>query len=174
MKEIVIRRTAIKALVDDEDYAKVMALGPWRIDKRQGYILRSCTVLDEYMHRLILPPPRGLVIDHINGIKHDNRKVNLRSVTYAQNNQNNQKKSKVSAFLGVSLHTQNGNWVAQINKASKHYHIGVFPTAHLAALAYDEKAKELYGENATLNFPRVPKAAALNYADREVCAAANV
>ena len=38
-----------------------------------------------YMHRIIMLPPSDLVIDHINGDGLDNRRVNLRIVTKAQN-----------------------------------------------------------------------------------------
>ena len=38
-----------------------------------------------YLHHAILPPKRGYVIDHINGDRLDNRKNNLRYLTYRQN-----------------------------------------------------------------------------------------
>jgi len=41
-----------------------------------------------FLHRYIMKPPTGMVIDHINGDKLDNRRCNLRIATYAQNSHN--------------------------------------------------------------------------------------
>jgi len=43
------------------------------------------------------------------------------------------------------------SWTSRITKDGKEIHIGCFTTPEDAALAYNKKAKELFGEFATLN-----------------------
>lgn len=83
-------------------------------------------------------------IDHINGIRNDNRLENLRLATKEQNAQNSGLyKSNKSGFRGVSL--KKGKWTAQIQANNKKQHIGYFPTKEAAASAYMEKAKICFG-----------------------------
>jgi hypothetical protein len=58
-------------------------------------------------------------------------------------------KNKTSEYRGVSL--INGKWYAQIYHNKKNVLIGIFNDEDAAALAYNEKAKELKGEKAKLN-----------------------
>ncbi|KAH1030602.1 hypothetical protein J1N35_042776 [Gossypium stocksii] len=57
-------------------------------------------------------------------------------------------------YRGVRQRTW-GKWVAEIRvpNKGKRLWLGTFPTAFQAALAYDEAAKTMYGENAILNMP---------------------
>ena len=78
------------ALIDAEDVPKIIGYS-WGVTDK-GYARRS-TVIDGKtknirMHHAILQPPKGMVIDHINHDKLDNRKCNLRAVTAIQNNHN--------------------------------------------------------------------------------------
>jgi len=58
-----------------------------------------------------------------------------------------------SKFKGVSWDSSKEKWVAQINKSGMHRQIGRFRDEIAAAEAYDEAARELFGEFARLNFP---------------------
>ena len=63
---------------------------------------------------------------------------------------------KKSKFVGVSPNKSSAKkpWRATISHQNKQYHLGSFDSEEEAAKAYDEKAIELYGDNARLNFPK--------------------
>lgn len=94
------------------------------------------------------------ITDHINGDGLDNRRSNLREATHAENLCNQLRAPGGSGFKGVTWFKSRGDWKAQIMKQGKNYHLGYHATAEDAALAYDEAARRLHGEFATLNFPR--------------------
>ena len=92
-------------------------------------------------------------IDHINGNMKDNRISNLRLATQRENQHNGFSKRGVSStFKGVGR--SKGRWRGFIMSPSKFIHLGYFDREEDAARAYDEKAKELFGEFARLNFPK--------------------
>ena len=85
------------------------------------------------------------LIDHINGVKADNRFCNLREATKSQNavNSHNGVGGEVG-YRGVYL---NGcGFTASITYNKKRIHIGTFKTAEAASEAYEAKAKKLHGE----------------------------
>ena len=75
-------------------------------------------------------------IDHINGVRHDNRIENLRAVT-AQQNQQNQKRFKhnTSGVTGVHWHAKAAKWHARIFAGGKRIHLGAFDSLPLAEAA---------------------------------------
>ena len=92
-------------------------------------------------------------IDHINNIRDDNRLCNLREATNSENQFNRKNISGFSSkYKGVSFHSRDQKWVACIGSNYKVIYLGRFDDEEEAALAYDEKAKELFGEYAYLNF----------------------
>lgn len=76
-------------------------------------------------------------IDHINGIRDDNRIINLREVTHQQN-QYNRTKAK-----GYHFNKQRNKYHTKIKLNKKTIHIGCFKTEEEARQAYLE-AKEKY------------------------------
>jgi len=95
-------------------------------------------------------PPQQ--IDHINGIRDDNRIANLRLATVAENSQNVGKQSNnKSGFKGVHWHARGKKFRAQIMANGKSKSLGLFHTAAEAAAAYDIAAAELHGEFARRN-----------------------
>lgn len=62
------------------------------------------------------------------------------------------KKGQTSRYIGVSWNKQANRWVAVINHQWKHITLGFFNDERAAAEAYDDKAIELRGPRARLNF----------------------
>ena len=93
------------------------------------------------------------LIDHINGIPHDNRWANLRAASPSQNARNVlPRKGSSSGFLGVTFHSKTGKWQAQIKSDGKNKYLGVFQNEIDAARAYDSAALGIHGDFARLNF----------------------
>jgi hypothetical protein len=85
-------------------------------------------------------------LDHINGVRIDNRIENLREATRGLNHANRRMQANNQVgFKGVHTHA-NGRFCAQIRKDGKRFHIGLFDTPELANAAYAAKAKELFGD----------------------------
>lgn len=91
-------------------------------------------------------------IDHINGDSTDNRWSNLRDVTQGVNNANKRvyKRNSVG-FKGVNKH--HGKYWARVSYNKTTHTLGHYNTPEEAAHAYDNKALELWGDKAVLNFP---------------------
>jgi hypothetical protein len=108
-----------------------------------------------YMHQIILEVPEGMIIDHINHDGMDDRSVNLRPATRAQNSRNRKKfpRKCSSKYKGVYLHKSSLKWQARIMFEKKRRYLGYFNNEIDAAKAYDEAAKKYHGEFACLNFP---------------------
>ncbi|MFA5783698.1 MAG: HNH endonuclease [Phycisphaerae bacterium] len=106
------------------------------------------------MHRIIMNPPPGLVIDHIDGNGLNNCRSNLRIATPAQNSRNTcAKKNGQSKYKGVSPEKRRYCWRATLTINGKQMHIGQFASEIQAAKAYDKAAKKYHGNFARLNFP---------------------
>jgi hypothetical protein len=83
-------------------------------------------------------------IDHVNGLRHDNRICNLREATKAQNSQNQRKPQShnTSGYLGVSAYR--GKWKATIKLSGNNLFIGYYNTPEEAYSEYLSKKRELH------------------------------
>lgn len=101
------------------------------LQKKNGYVRIQILGRKYRAHRLAwlivygsFPPDQ---IDHINGVKHDNRISNLRAVTCLENCRNKPLSSNnTSGYIGISYNKKNNKWVAKIGSANKRVHLGNF------------------------------------------------
>lgn len=101
-----------------------------------------------FMHRLIAKPPIGFEVDHVNGDRLDNRRLNLRVVTRAQNSYNRFKNTNKHGFKGVHFHKTRKMFEAKIRHQGREKFIGWYTNPEEASAAYAQKAIELRGEYA--------------------------
>jgi hypothetical protein len=141
----------------DLDFLDEFSKYRWNL---QGGYVGACNIgnykYNEYtvkMHRLAMILSghniNGLVVDHINRDKFDNRVVNLRVCTKAQNTRNKiMNYRNKTGFYGVSIFNSNRykikkiRYKAQITYNGKAIYLGVFDDPVEAAKAYNKKAKK--------------------------------
>ena len=100
----------------------------------------------EIAKRLFGKIGKRLQVDHINRDPLDCRRENLRIATKSENAQNTLSKKKNCEFKGVHKR-KSGSWKAVLKKES----LGTYRSIEDAALAYDRRAIEVFGNNATTN-----------------------
>ncbi len=99
------------------------------------------------LHREIMQPPDGMLVDHVSGDGLDNRRANMRIVTAAQNARNQRLKcTSTSGLKGVSFRSDTGRWRACIVLDGKQHALGCFDTKDEAAAAYASASGRLQGE----------------------------
>lgn len=114
-----------------------------------GYRRGKINGRDYQAHRVIWAMQTGAwpvsEIDHINGVKTDNRMQNLREATRSQNQHNKGVNAHNSIGLkGVSPYRD--RWQARIAVNGVNKHLGIFATPSEAHQAYCAAAKRLHGE----------------------------
>jgi len=125
--------------------------GPITCTNADGYIQVTINGKFFYGHRLAWVLHYGIApagtIDHINGIKTDNRIENLRCVSASQNCQNARRRSdNKSGHKNVSWSKQKHKWVVKVCVAGHVRHGGYFDTVSDAANSAALLRSALHGE----------------------------
>lgn len=114
---------AYECLIDTEDMEFVLSCGRWHIAKRNNGLYATVGIChkEQYLHRLIMNCPKGMVVDHINGNTLDCRKENMRIITHGQNRQNQHvlHSKNTSGYRGVSWCKANKRWRAVVKLKGK-------------------------------------------------------
>lgn len=86
-------------------------------------------------------------VDHINGVRHDNRLCNLRLATRTENARNRARRvDNSSGHAGVSFDKRDKNWRVQSTLNGRHAYIGSFATLAEAVAARDEFTAAHWGD----------------------------
>ena len=134
--------------VDAADRALVEAAGPWSRLKHPWttYVHANIRRPDGSrtwikLHRLLLDPPDGMDVDHIDRDGLNNVRANLRVATRSQNQANSPPQPGFSSrYKGVYWHKQRAKWCATGTLEGRSMHLGVFTVEEDAARAYDDFA----------------------------------
>lgn len=162
MKAILLTKGYI-AVVDDEHYAPLVAMGNWSVAVKGGNAYAVKNVLKDgrkrrlYMHQAVWEllgrelPDDG-EIDHHNGFGVDNQSHNLRRATITQQMQNRRKRAgATSQYKGVCWSKKYSKWRATIKLDGVQRHLGFHTSEEDAAIAYDKAALLHFGQFAKLN-----------------------
>lgn len=153
----------VKIKVDIEDF-DFLSKYKWYINikinkktlKNEAYAITHLGNKTIQMHRLLLNPPKNMLVDHINGNTLDNRKCNLRICTNSQN-ATNKKPRGASKYMGVFIKKIKSSsgvihkyYCSGIKVNGKYKFLGNFPFTQegeiLASKAYMKAAKIGYGD----------------------------
>jgi len=154
----------LETTVDDSDY-EVLSENKWAAYRISGTSRTGKVHIYGYkagrkfkgkrmwIHNIIMNPPIGTVVDHIDRNPLNNVRDNLRICTIKDNSFNRGKRSNglTSRFLGVHKKKKKNKFQASITFNDKNFHLGYFDNELEAAKAYNLKATELFGSFASLN-----------------------
>lgn len=111
-----------ETVVDSSMYDQLMSFGDWFYMK--GYASRNNYVNGKnlgaiYMHRIVLPPPAGMIIDHIDRDTLNNTLANLRIADKSLNAFNSKiRTDNTTGYRGISYDNERSRWKVQIKIGS--------------------------------------------------------
>lgn len=144
-------------IVDNEDYPYLSRFN-WYLSGDGKYAIRDVqnsrkkTVIS--MQSLLIKNRKGSLIFHKNNKTLDNRKSNLDSAhlkIVIHHRPINKKIGKTSKYKGVCWDKVNKKWRSTIKFNGKVHSLGRYFGEKKAAIVYNQKARELYGELAYQN-----------------------
>lgn len=151
-----LTNSSLVAIIDAQDTTLVMAY-TWRVQSAKGRPMsiraRQQGAKAVLLHRLLLCPPDGLVVDHRDGDIFNNQRSNLRICTNSENLKNTKPRSHSSSGVrNVQLRNKGRgrkSWCATVTSDGKVYRkwFGSTDDAKLRASQWAEEIRHrLHGE----------------------------
>lgn len=152
-KEIILNGTrGGKAIISEEDYERVSKYS-WSQTKT-GYAIGYVDGKSWLMHRFIMNPDAIDEVDHINKIRLDNTRKNLRVTSSQKNNENKGKQSNTSSkFLGVYYYKSTKKYGARVAFNRKRHYVGFSDDQIKTAEIRDAFIVKNKLDHIQLNFP---------------------
>lgn len=108
----------------------------------------------DLLSHLLMQVDGSTIVDHVNGDPFDNRRCNLRIAEGSKNKWNYRvTKRSSTGYKGIYPDRRRPKFHARICVNGKRHYLGAYTSAKEAAKAYDDAAREYFGEFAALNFP---------------------
>jgi hypothetical protein len=144
--------------VDRNGRARSGALAGYR--RADGYVNVAVKGKRYQVHRVAWLMTHGAwpaaQIDHVNGVRDDNRLINLREATAAENGRNRGATAgNRTGFKGVYWHKIGRKYVAKIKFRGKSTYLGLFTTPEAAHAAYQSAAYANHGAFANPGMPNM-------------------
>ena len=161
-EEIFVKKISLtrgKFTIVDDDAPSWIFEAKWYADgsREKEYAVRvlpreNGKQMKQRLHHVILNCSSGDSVDHKNGDRLDNRRVNLRLFTNTQNQRAfaRRRENVSSNFRGVAWNKRDKCWEVQLGRDS----VGTFHSESVAAKARDAKARELGWPEEGMNFPK--------------------
>ena len=144
-----VMKNGTSFIFDKNDYVFISE-HTWSVAR--GYVRTLIHGKSVPLHRLLMKLERWQQVDHINHDRTDNRRINLRVASHAENQRNRGIRSdNTTGFKGVCYVKRDNNYIAYINVDGKRTYLGAFSTAEEAGAAYDRAAEVLHGKFACKN-----------------------
>lgn len=129
----------------------------WRID-RNKYIKRESPIpvtLPRVVMHLGPFAEDKRIVRYIDGNFLDNRELNIEVTTHSKMQRDLVKRNTKTGFYGVSYIESKKKYTAFISYKGKVYNVGTSVDPIEAAICYDKKVLEWFGEEYPMNFPKV-------------------
>ncbi len=134
-----------KLLLSDEDLGLLESY-KIRLDNSNGYFRIYIKSEYMYLHRFIIGAKKGEIVDHIDRNKFNNRRDNLRIASASLNCYNISVENKNGR--GIYFDKSGKRYRACLSVKNKTLKLGSFKDINDAKIAYNIKAKEVYGKDA--------------------------
>lgn len=133
-------------LIDTVNLKKVNKY-KWHIHQNQ-YARHNIRPERGFMHHIITPIIKGMVIDHINRNKLDNRQSNLRVVNQKVNRRNSGlDNTNTTGVKGVYFYKRHNKWSSGIRIDNRLIHLGYFIDKEYAIKSRKEAELKYWGTN---------------------------
>lgn len=128
----------LKPAKNSTGYLKVVLLKNGKLKNPKIHKLVAMAFLDH------VPCGHKITVDHINGIRIDNKLENLELVSMRENTNRGYARRKTSSeFPGVSFNKRDKKWIAQIYVNGKLKYLGLFTNELEAAQAYQTALQQI-------------------------------